>query len=193
MDTHLGVKYVCKICNKEYSKQWSLKQHMYSHFDKKPFQCEFCSMDFIRKDKYDVHDRYPQHTHTHMDFIKWFASIPFAGTKIISTVSMTPKFQKRHRWTWKAAIQIQSKIHSKHEHHDDERCNNKKTCRFLYLKKTVSSFIQHKAIKWKERQKSVSFGDKVSMVLVVVQVTPDIFLSIHSFIVSISFSSALTL
>lgn len=63
MDTHLGVKYACEICKKEYSKQWSLKQHMYTHSDKKPFQCDFCRMEFIRKDKYDVAGRFHSAMH----------------------------------------------------------------------------------------------------------------------------------
>lgn len=55
MDTHLGVKYRCEVCQKEYSKQWSLKMHMFTHSAEKPFQCGDCTLSFVRKDKFKAH------------------------------------------------------------------------------------------------------------------------------------------
>lgn len=57
METHLGVKHTCDVCGKEYSKQYTLKQHMLTHGDEadQPFHCEWCGQAFVRKDKYVAH------------------------------------------------------------------------------------------------------------------------------------------
>lgn len=55
MDTHLGVKHTCEICQKDYSKRWSLKVHMFSHSKDKPHRCPICKTGFARRDKFKNH------------------------------------------------------------------------------------------------------------------------------------------
>ncbi|GAB0096716.1 zinc finger protein 2 homolog [Sergentomyia squamirostris] len=55
LETHFGVKHQCSICQKEYSKRWSLKLHMFSHSDTNRFLCSDCGACFVRRDKYKKH------------------------------------------------------------------------------------------------------------------------------------------
>lgn len=55
LDTHVGVTHDCPKCAKSYTKAWSLKQHMYSHTEIKPYQCPQCEASFLRRDKMNKH------------------------------------------------------------------------------------------------------------------------------------------
>lgn len=57
IDVHNGVKHKCTVCSKEYSKRWSLKMHMFSHSNEKPYKCDMCRLTFARRDKL-VHNFY---------------------------------------------------------------------------------------------------------------------------------------
>lgn len=56
--SHLGVKHKCTRCEKEFSKSWSLKMHMFVHSETKrlPYQCTICeNCGFQRRDKLNKH------------------------------------------------------------------------------------------------------------------------------------------
>ena len=45
----------CKVCNWEFADKNNLKNHMYTHSERKPFNCTKCDRGFIRKDMWSKH------------------------------------------------------------------------------------------------------------------------------------------
>lgn len=43
------IRHYCKICGKDYIRPMSLKRHMYTHSDVKPFACNICNYSSIEK------------------------------------------------------------------------------------------------------------------------------------------------
>uniref|UniRef100_T1IC24 C2H2-type domain-containing protein n=1 Tax=Rhodnius prolixus TaxID=13249 RepID=T1IC24_RHOPR len=55
MKIHVTIVPACKICKKTYSSQQELTRHLYTHSANKPYQCEFCTSSYCRKDKLVKH------------------------------------------------------------------------------------------------------------------------------------------
>lgn len=50
-----GQKLKCEVCNWEFADKNNLKNHMYTHSERKPFNCTKCDRGFIRKDMWSKH------------------------------------------------------------------------------------------------------------------------------------------
>ena len=50
----------CKICDKSFTRPYTLKMHILStHLNKKPFHCQVCSAGFTRRDTLKKHQVWP--------------------------------------------------------------------------------------------------------------------------------------
>lgn len=55
--THQNIRHECNLCEKSFSKSWSLKMHQFSHSKVQdlPYKCSLCSINFHRRDKWLKH------------------------------------------------------------------------------------------------------------------------------------------
>lgn len=56
-ETKTKKKYVCELCNKEFSRKDGLDRHMNTVHNKKKFKCPLCNQELSRKDLLDRHIR----------------------------------------------------------------------------------------------------------------------------------------
>ncbi|KAJ8311667.1 hypothetical protein KUTeg_011022 [Tegillarca granosa] len=50
-------RFVCNVCQKEFSSHYAQKRHMMSHYDNRPNKCDICGKAFIGKQNLQVHYR----------------------------------------------------------------------------------------------------------------------------------------
>ena len=50
VSTHRDLK--CTLCDKEFTRKYSLYQHYDTHSNQKPYQCQICSKEFTQKHRY---------------------------------------------------------------------------------------------------------------------------------------------
>lgn len=50
-------KHFCEICNKEFRRKYSLKEHQLTHNIKRPYVCNICDKGFVRKDHLTRHSK----------------------------------------------------------------------------------------------------------------------------------------
>uniref|UniRef100_A0A3B5M4L0 C2H2-type domain-containing protein n=1 Tax=Xiphophorus couchianus TaxID=32473 RepID=A0A3B5M4L0_9TELE len=55
---HIGVRYPCKTCGKQFMKETSLKRHELIHTGERPHQCTVCGKTFLTANELRLHNRY---------------------------------------------------------------------------------------------------------------------------------------
>uniref|UniRef100_A0A3Q2NUL0 Zinc finger protein 11-like n=1 Tax=Fundulus heteroclitus TaxID=8078 RepID=A0A3Q2NUL0_FUNHE len=55
---HIGVRYPCKSCGKQFMKETSLKRHELIHTGERPHQCTVCGKTFLTANELRLHNRY---------------------------------------------------------------------------------------------------------------------------------------
>ncbi|CAG04154.1 unnamed protein product, partial [Tetraodon nigroviridis] len=55
---HIGVRYPCNICGKQFMKETSLKRHELIHTGERPHQCTVCGKTFLTANELKLHNRY---------------------------------------------------------------------------------------------------------------------------------------
>uniref|UniRef100_A0A8C6V4F4 C2H2-type domain-containing protein n=1 Tax=Neogobius melanostomus TaxID=47308 RepID=A0A8C6V4F4_9GOBI len=55
---HIGVRYPCNSCGKQFMKETSLKRHELTHTGERPHQCTVCGKTFLTANELRLHNRY---------------------------------------------------------------------------------------------------------------------------------------
>ena len=58
LQVHVGVRYPCAVCGKQFMKEVSLKRHELTHTGERPHQCGECGKTFLTANELRLHTRY---------------------------------------------------------------------------------------------------------------------------------------